>query len=101
MVAGTQRRIGVDRDVDGAFDRDELDNGADPANPASRPGFCTADVDHNGVVNSTDVSEFINNWFSDQADGGLRSDFNHDNLSNSTDVSDLINAFFGQQGQSC
>jgi len=101
VVLGTQRRIAIDRDVDGALDRDELDNGADPANPASRPGVCTADIDRNGVVNSTDVSEFINTWFSDQGDGGLRSDFNHDNVSNSTDVSDMINAFFGQQGQSC
>lgn len=101
VVVGTQRRIAIDRDVDGILDRDELDAGADPANPASRPGLCTADVDRNGVINSTDVSEFINIWFSDQTDGGLRADFNHDNVSNSTDVSDLINAFFAEQGQSC
>jgi DNA-binding beta-propeller fold protein YncE len=30
-------RIGVDRDEDGHFDRDELDVGADPANPLSTP----------------------------------------------------------------
>jgi DNA-binding beta-propeller fold protein YncE len=101
VVGGTQRRIGLDRDADGAFDRDELDSGANPADPASRPGVCTADIDRNGVINSTDVSTFINLWFDDQADAGLRADFNHDNISNSTDVSDLINAFFGQQGQNC
>jgi len=31
-------RIGVDRDADGWFDRDELDAGSDPADPASTPG---------------------------------------------------------------
>ena len=31
-------RIGVDRDEDGFFDRDELDAGSDPADPASFPG---------------------------------------------------------------
>jgi len=35
---GTQTRIGVDRDEDGAFDRDELDAGTDPADPDSVPG---------------------------------------------------------------
>jgi DNA-binding beta-propeller fold protein YncE len=48
-VAGQQRtftcvppasgeRIGVDRDDDGAFDRDEIDAGSDPADPLSFPG---------------------------------------------------------------
>ena len=34
---GTGERIGLDRDGDGFFDRDEIDAGADPADPASRP----------------------------------------------------------------
>ncbi len=32
---GTQTRIGIDRDLDGCLDRDELDGGSDPADPAS------------------------------------------------------------------
>jgi hypothetical protein len=32
---GTGRRIGIDRDADGYFDRDELDFGSDPANALS------------------------------------------------------------------
>jgi hypothetical protein len=55
---------------------------------------CPSDVNHDGVVNSTDVSDFINLWFEDQAAGTLVSDFNGDGVSNSTDVSDLINAWF-------
>ncbi len=34
---GCQIRIGVDRDLDGFFDRDELDRGSDPADPGSVP----------------------------------------------------------------
>ncbi|HEX6883344.1 MAG TPA: YncE family protein [Planctomycetota bacterium] len=33
----SERRIGVDRDRDGWFDRDELDRGTDPAEPGSHP----------------------------------------------------------------
>jgi DNA-binding beta-propeller fold protein YncE/mono/diheme cytochrome c family protein len=38
VVAGTEWRLGVDRDRDGAFDQDELDAGTDPADGRSRPG---------------------------------------------------------------
>lgn len=34
---GCGKRIGIDRDADGYFDRDELDFGSDPANPLSVP----------------------------------------------------------------
>jgi YVTN family beta-propeller protein len=45
---GTEIRIGVDRDMDGFYDRDELDAGTDPADPASHPTppgtpFCYGD----------------------------------------------------------
>jgi len=46
------------------------------------------------VTNSTDISEFINSWFADQATGTLATDINGDGVSNSTDVSDFINAYF-------
>jgi DNA-binding beta-propeller fold protein YncE len=36
---GSERRIGVDRDADGAYDRDELDHGSNPADPRSLPRF--------------------------------------------------------------
>ena len=34
---GSGVRVGIDRDEDGFFDRDELDAGSDPADPASTP----------------------------------------------------------------
>jgi hypothetical protein len=45
---GTAVRVGVDRDLDGCLDRDEIDGGSDPADPASHacgPGapFCAGD----------------------------------------------------------
>ena len=36
MPPGSGVRAGIDRDRDGKFDRDELDTGTDPANPASK-----------------------------------------------------------------
>jgi hypothetical protein len=38
---GSGLRMGVDRDEDGFLDRDELDAGSDPADPASTPGGTT------------------------------------------------------------
>jgi hypothetical protein len=40
VPAGSEQRIGVDRDRDGAFDRDELDAGTDPGDAGSVPGGC-------------------------------------------------------------
>jgi hypothetical protein len=57
----------------------------------------SVDWNNDGVVNSTDVSDFINDWFTDQANGTVVTDFNHDGVSNSTDVSDFINAWFEAQ----
>ncbi len=48
VVVGTEFRLGIDRDEDGFFDRDELDAGSDPADPLSTPigpglPFCFGD----------------------------------------------------------
>jgi len=37
VVLGTEFRMGIDRDGDGYFDQDELDQGSDPADPSSIP----------------------------------------------------------------
>ncbi len=55
---------------------------------------CGADWDDNGIINSTDVGEFINDWFEDQVNGTLITDFDFNAISNSTDVSSFINAWF-------
>jgi len=38
VVDGTEMRLGIDRDLDGFRDGDELDAGSDPGDPASTPG---------------------------------------------------------------
>jgi hypothetical protein len=62
---------------------------------------CTTDWDHNGTVNSTDVSAFINDWFEDQVEGTLVTDWDGNGMVNSTDVSDFINAWFEQTAKGC
>ncbi len=42
VVAGCEWRLGVDRDLDGFRDGDELDGGSDPGDPASTPDPVTA-----------------------------------------------------------
>ena len=43
---GSGERMGVDRDEDGFFDRDEIDAGSDPADPLAIPGGTTASPRH-------------------------------------------------------
>ncbi len=50
---GTQVRIGVDRDADGFFDRDELNAGSNPADPADTP---VDDTDFDADVDLTDFA---------------------------------------------
>jgi hypothetical protein len=57
-------------------------------------GVCVADFNCDGVVNSTDVSDFINQWFQDQVDGTLVTDWDGNGVVNSTDVSEFINSWF-------
>jgi len=60
-----------------------------------------ADFNGDGVVNSTDVSDFINAWFADQAEGTLVTDWDGNGVVNSTDVSQFINSWFEDLGQAC
>jgi len=62
---------------------------------------CQTDADCNGTINSTDVSEFINQWFTDQAEGTFLADFDENGTVNSTDVSNFINAWFEESASGC
>lgn len=56
VLAGTQRRIGIDRDADGHFDRDELDACSNPADPSSVPGpHIAADFNCDAHVDDLDL----------------------------------------------
>jgi hypothetical protein len=56
--------------------------------------ICRADFNCDGIVNSTDVSEFINQWFTDQVEGTFITDIDANGVVNSTDVSEFINWWF-------
>jgi len=62
---------------------------------------CLADFNDDGVVNSTDVGEFINSWFEDQVNGTLLTDWDGNGVVNSTDVSSFINTWFEDTAAGC
>jgi DNA-binding beta-propeller fold protein YncE len=60
VAPGTERRIGIDRDGDGALDRDEIDGGSNPADAASLPahGACWANCDGSTAAPALNVADF-------------------------------------------
>ncbi len=91
VPAGTQVRLGIDRDTDTYFDADEIQAGSDPADPNSVPGVCVADIaptQHDGVVNAQDLAAMLSQWGS----GGF-ADLNHDGITDAADMSMLLSAW--------
>jgi hypothetical protein len=88
---GTQLRIGIDRDSDTFFDRDEALAGSDPADPGSTPlNICRADFNEDGAVNSQDFFDFLAAFFASDP----LADFNASGEINSQDFFDFLAAFF-------
>lgn len=88
---GSQTRLGVDRDLDGFFDRDELDHGSDPANSASVPQPCIADISpavRDGVVNGGDLAAILAGWGS----SGL-TDLDGDGTTGAGDLAIVLSAW--------
>jgi len=57
VPAGSQSRIGIDRDLDTFLDRDELDAGSDPADASSTPApACAGDINHDSRTNVADFN---------------------------------------------
>lgn len=84
---GTQTRLGIDRDEDGFFDRDELDACSDSADPISVPGT-NGDMDISGDVDIGDVAPFIAALLAESPTAFQldRADTNCDGLLNGLDV---------------
>jgi hypothetical protein len=61
---GSGVRMGIDRDLDGERDRDELDAATDPANAGSLPGACDdgLDNDGDGAADLVDPGCFNASW---------------------------------------
>ena len=65
VPSGSQTRLGIDRDLDGFLDRTEVDAGSDPANAASVPQPCVADISpaiRDGLVNGGDLASLLAAW---------------------------------------
>lgn len=58
VPAGTQLRQGIDRDSDGYFDRDEIDNCGDPANASIGP-VMRGDLNADGNRNAADIPPMV------------------------------------------
>lgn len=64
VPSGTGVRIGIDRDLDGFLDHDEIRACADPADAASTPenASCGPDLDGDGRVNGIDLGLLFSDW---------------------------------------
>lgn len=98
VPAGTQVRIGIDRDADSYFDRDELDACSDPANAASVPGSGpTGDLDDDGAVGISDLAILLSHYGTLSGAGPEDGDLNGDGDVDLADLAELL----GQYGTVC
>ncbi len=100
VAEGTERRIGVDRDVDTYLDRDEIDAGSNPADPLSIPNFCdTIDFNNDTLFPDTqDIDDFLVVFAGGACSTGNCNDidFNNDGLLPDTlDIDALLSVFGG------
>lgn len=100
VPAGTQVRIGIDRDADGYYDRDEHDACSDPADATIIPGGpgsgLTGDLNGDRRVDLADLSILVSNFGLSGA-GGEQGDLDSDGDVDIADLSALLNDF----GQTC
>ncbi|MDI9410104.1 MAG: hypothetical protein QM519_01060 [Bacteroidia bacterium] len=88
VPAGSQNRLGVDRDLDGFRDRDELDAGSDPADADSVPGQCVADLTGDGQVGGADLGILLGSW-----GGAGAGDLNSDGTIDGQDLGAMLGAW--------
>ncbi len=88
VPAGSQNRLGVDRDLDGFRDRDELDAGSDPADANSVPGQCVADLTGDGQVGGADLGILLGSW-----GGAGAGDLNSDGTIDGQDLGAMLGAW--------
>lgn len=94
VPAGSQIRIGIDRDEDGFLDADEVDACSDPADAAVTPNNAPplpGDLDGSNGVDFADLGLLLGCW------GNACGDLTGDGL---TDLSDL-GVLFANWGRSC
>ncbi len=89
VVLGTQTRTGIDRDLDGWFDGDEVSVCASPADAADHPGSpLSLDVNGDLVISVPDIFAFLSAWFAGNAD------FDHNGVTAVPDIFAYLSAWF-------
>jgi hypothetical protein len=85
---GSETRIGIDRDADGFFDRDEIDQCSDPADASSTPGNPSTDIDGDQDEDFADLSAFVAVLIDEPFSPPhvARCDLNCDDIANGLDV---------------
>ena len=58
VTKGSETRIGIDRDLDGFFDRTEIEACSNPANAMSVPGSIGVDIDEDFDEDADDLAAF-------------------------------------------
>jgi YVTN family beta-propeller protein len=97
---GSQTRIGIDRDEDGYFDRDELDVCSDPSDPTSTPANSTplaGDLNGNLVVDLEDLGILLSNFGTPSGATPAQGDLNGDGAVELSDLALLL----GSYGRRC
>lgn len=97
VPSGTQVRIGIDRDADGAFDLDELENCSDPANAGVLP-LARGDVNADGSRNLDDIPDFVAILLDPgafTARQNCAADLNRDGVADGLDVGPLTDCLNG------
>ncbi len=91
---GTERRIGIDRDIDGALDGDEIALGYNPADPSSVPPPCPADLNNDGATNTLDLTTLLGS-FGQSVAPHAAGDINGDGTVNTLDLTVMLARFGG------
>jgi len=92
---GSQMRIGIDRDHDGVFDRDEIDACSNPADPFEVPGSdpCPPDIAGGDLnVNVTDLLALLAQW-GQSGQSGAEADIDCSGDVNVTDLLEILAAW--------
>ena len=90
VSSGSQIRLGIDRDLDGSFDRDEIDAGTDPADALSHPIVCVGDISGaDRIVNGADLATLLSSW---GTSGGI-ADLNRDGFVDGADLAALLSGW--------
>ena len=94
VPSGSGVRIGVDRDLDGFFDLDEILACADPADASSTPenAACIPDLNGDGRVDGSDIGLLFAAW-GVCPDADCPADFTGDGLVDSEDLGVLLAAW--------